>query len=490
MQVSIPQKFFLSESKKEYSSALFERLVAEVIQNSRDAGATEIDLTFNDKGYTIRDNGKGMDKQTLLLGMMTLGGSIKEEGNTGAFGAAKKLVLFSHESYTVRTQNLLARGRVLDYELEEDRAFYKGTEISATFYPEFDVSSLDYYARNVLKKCDFSNSCRVIINGEEFTDWMSWEGCDVIETDWCTIKTRVGSGYVNVRKNGIFAFNRWTSSNKKQCIIELKPPSLECFTQNRDGLRPPYSTKLDAICAEMSQDESTFGMEGIREYLYVGRSRFLEFVSKIKESSEEASKVVASLGDILVYQTTEQKKMVLDALSAFTVSKIDQKQLKEVNEEMCDQIEYDFVIDLADSDYQRPPDKYSPKTMPKKYRFLAVLWKTTILEILKLAGKSLEFKIGFTFDKNAKALYNKREDQPAKLLINPEVFDFALDYEKRFWALFVSALEETCHAIAHNESYCTNHNETYNSHKNDLLTKILPQLSWRTVWKQAQVATL
>lgn len=488
--VTIPKRFFIDEALREYYDVP-KRLIQEIVQNSRDAFSSLIEITFTDTGYTIRDNGNGMDKQTLLDGLLTLGGSIKVEGNTGAFGAAKKLVLFAHQNYSIKTRDLVAHGTCLEYELLENQPFFDGTEISCEFFPDFCSSAQEMVnnAISVLAKCDFSNSCRVIINGEEFTDWMNWPGATILETDWCLIKTKPGNGYVYIRKNGIYSFNRYTSC-KKDAIIELKPPSRELFSQSRDSLRPPYSSKLDAVCAEMSKGESTFGLPGIREFVYLGRNRFIEFVNKIHDSSEEAAQVVRSLGDILAYQTVEQRKMVVDSLSAFH-SSVDQEQLKQVNEEMCEELQDLFVVDLADSPYTRPPDKYNPKSLPKKFDFLAKLWKTTIKNILSLSENSLDFQIGFTLDKECKALYSKKKDSDiVRLLINPETFEFSKDYEERFWAVFISALEEVSHAITYQKDYQTGHCECYNSHKNRIMEKVLPQISWRAIWKEAQNSTL
>lgn len=491
-QVTIPKRFFLEESTKEYSDYKF-RLSAEIIQNSRDAGATRIDITFTDDGYSITDNGSGMDKQTLLSGMLTLGGSIKSDDATGAFGAAKKLVLFSHESYEIQTQDLLAIGSVLDYDLKEGQPWFNGTRIACKYFDKFgSVSDMVYSAEYFLKKCDFSNSCQVFINGEEFTDWMAWPQANIEERDWCTVKSRPGNGYIYVKKNGIFSFYRYTSS-KKEAIVELKPPSRECLTQNREGLRSPYKEKLDVLASEMTVDEMSFGLPGVREYVYIGREKFIQFIADMSNKSEEAYNIIQNFGgkDIVCYQSSNADKMnVLKELNKTINTKDIQDKLKQVYAELCDTLENSFIVDLSDSEHQTVPEKYAPKTMMKRYSFLAQLWKATIIEILKLYGQDLNFQIGFTLNKEAKALYQRKKGEPVRLFINPDLFDFTQSYENRFWALFVSALEETCHALTYQNEFVDGHGETFNFQKNKILTKILPQLSWRTVWKNAQTTTL
>ena len=434
-----------------------------------------------------------MNKETLLNGLLTLGGSVKGSDATGAFGAAKKLVLFSHASYEIKTCELVAKGSVLDYELLEDQPWFDGTSISCEYFEGFGSErDMVYSAKYALKQCDFSGSCKVFINGEEFTDWMSWPEAKIEERDWCTVKSRPGNGCIYIRKNGIYSFYRYTSS-KKEAIIELKPPSRECLTQSRESLRDPYKSLLDSLASEMSVDECSFGMPGVREFVYLGKQKFVSFISDLRNSSKEVFDIVESSGGYnkVCYEfSNAQKAQIIEQISQLNNSKIVQGELKRVYQELCEELQESFVVDLADSEYQTVPDKYAPKTMQKRYLFLAQLWKATIIEILSLYKYDLEFQVGFTLNKQAKALYQRKKGEPIRLFINPDSFDFSKSYDERFWALFVSAIEEVSHAVAYCESYTESHGETYNSHKNNILTKVLPSISWRTVWKNAQITAL
>src|SRR5690554_1029095 len=101
-QVAIPDNFFLKEARQEYWN-VSGRLIAELTQNSVDAGATRIDFEFSDDGYSCQDNGCGMTKEIMIPALLTLGGTRKAERSTGGFGAAKKILLFAHKEFQIRT---------------------------------------------------------------------------------------------------------------------------------------------------------------------------------------------------------------------------------------------------------------------------------------------------------------------------------------------------------------------------------------------------
>ena len=62
---------FLDEAKKEYNNVR-KRLIQEIVQNSYDAGATEIHLNFSPDSISFIDNGHGMDKDRMVAAMLTL----------------------------------------------------------------------------------------------------------------------------------------------------------------------------------------------------------------------------------------------------------------------------------------------------------------------------------------------------------------------------------------------------------------------------------
>jgi len=151
----------------------------ELLQNSRDAGATRIDLSSEETTYTdpktgqsrpavlcvCRDNGSGMDRKTLKRAFFTLGGSVKPAGAVGGFGDAKELILVPWYRYEVRTRDLLAAGQHqrLFSRIQAGQAFVQGTEIKV--WMPAHKSTNDSYAVGVLEKSHLTG-IRVYVNGE------------------------------------------------------------------------------------------------------------------------------------------------------------------------------------------------------------------------------------------------------------------------------------------------------------------------------------
>lgn len=92
--------------------------VREMLQNSRDARAKNIQITWEPDPYnrdlatlTFQDDGKGMSREVVQTKFMALGGTLKEEGSLGGFGAAKAAILTASTtgwSWDLRTRNVHA----------------------------------------------------------------------------------------------------------------------------------------------------------------------------------------------------------------------------------------------------------------------------------------------------------------------------------------------------------------------------------------------
>ncbi len=152
----------------------------ELLQNSRDAGATRIDLSSSQATYTdpktgearpailcvCRDNGSGMDRDTLKRAFFTLGGSVKPAGAVGGFGDAKELILVPWYRYEVRTRDLLATGqhqRLYAPGIQSGQPFLQGTEIRV--WMPVHKSTNESFALGVLEK-SYLSGIRVFVNGE------------------------------------------------------------------------------------------------------------------------------------------------------------------------------------------------------------------------------------------------------------------------------------------------------------------------------------
>ena len=295
----------------------------ELLQNSRDAGANRIDLSSEETTYSdpatgeslpavlciCRDNGVGMDKETLKRAFFTLGGSMKPAGAVGGFGDAKELILTPWYRYEVRTRDLLAIGqhqRLFAPGIRSGEPFVQGVEIRV--WMPVHKSTNDSYAVGVLEKSHLSG-IRVTVNGQrisadliggdkvrehpitittytvlwsergeertqsfaysdefyEFTNGLSRKG---IAYDTSREQKEVGKMEIwrqprskrngcFVRGSGVFMFEKRVDASIKGAIfVDITAPPRGVFTRKRDALAASSSASgfLNAYLEELAVD--------------------------------------------------------------------------------------------------------------------------------------------------------------------------------------------------------------------------------------------
>lgn len=295
----------------------------ELLQNSRDAGSTRIELSSESATYTdpktgeslpailcvCRDNGSGMDRDTLKRAFFTLGGSVKPAGAVGGFGDAKELILVPWYRYEVRTRDLLAVGqhqRLYAPGIQSGQPFLQGTEIRV--WMPVKKSTNESYAIGVLEKSHLSG-IRVFVNGERVnSDLIGGEKIREYEISTTTYTVRwtqdgearsqsfaysdefyefirglhkKGIAYEEsrsetavgkmeiwrqprakrhgcfVRGSGVFMFEKEIDSHIKGAIfVDIFAPPRGVFTRKRDGLASSStaSAYLTAYINELSVD--------------------------------------------------------------------------------------------------------------------------------------------------------------------------------------------------------------------------------------------
>lgn len=245
--IKFPPDSFYQEAKKEYSDAPT-RLIIEFLQNSIDAGARHIHFTFNEeeKTLTIKDNGHGMDQETMVEGLLTFAASIKGDNSVGGFGAAKKLLLFSHDWYEIISYCTKAVGKNITYYLSElpEEESILGTQITIKFGDWWKgAKTTDEWLAII--KFILDNSCiaaKVTFNGVVIPCLPPTEPSlsnDQFEVRECK------ENYIRVRFNGLYMF-RYGYTHKGGYYFDVKPhhKSRDVLTQNREGFRS--GTELEA----------------------------------------------------------------------------------------------------------------------------------------------------------------------------------------------------------------------------------------------------
>lgn len=265
-KVELPSSYF-SKGKLEYNNwktAWFR----EAIQNSSDAGATQIDFEINQDQenqnllrVVCKDNGKGMDEETLINVFLSLGGSKKDEGATGGFGYAKVLLAFAHERYRIRTRNVLCKGAGGDYTLSEKADHHEGVELEVLM-DRSDVSEWELkHALDTIVSNSRMKGLKITLNGQELRfdeNKLPYnKETSLGNLNFTDNSSSYGHSTLWVRMNGLAMFPYHLSASGNTGFdgyLELDGRSVDMLTSNRDSLSNQKGDELNAIFNTLAND--------------------------------------------------------------------------------------------------------------------------------------------------------------------------------------------------------------------------------------------
>lgn len=486
--VSIPSSFFLNEAKHEYYDYQT-RLVQELLQNSLDAGSTVIRLTFDALGYKCEDNGKGMTQERMVTALLTMGGSVKESGATGGFGAAKKLLLFAHKSFSIHSNETFVAGSGLSYRFM-GLGSRQGTEIGAIYANPTDFNRMEMKAISLLQKCNFNNRAKIYVNGSLFTNYVTARHAKSVEGlgEIFANKTQVvGQNEVTVLHNGLFMFEHYISDLNRKVIVMVTDKSTDVFTQNRDGFKGDISRKFDALMAELAIDKKSVVKPKPRKFVLQGTDAFISFVASkftVTPAIQAAiNSILLTSADFTPAQFAEAVAQKIESSPATSIAdKATAASIATFVRNNGANVQTDFHFDLADSSFRKVPTKFFPNSGKPKYTSLAQTWKVAVREVLKANGLDQNFVIGFTFSLEAVATYQKK-DGVVCYLINPvsDEIDTGTKEEKT-----MKILTTAVHEVVHSQG-CQYHDEAFVQEFHNLLVPTLTKgLTWRQIVKQAK----
>jgi hypothetical protein len=492
MNVTIPNGYFLQQSQNEYSDYQL-RLVQELFQNSVDARATEIYLDFNGEGYSMKDNGKGMSRDTMINAMLTFGGSQKEDGDTGGFGHAKILLLFSMDNYSIESNGVKTTGSGLVYEPLFDVEYRRGTIVTGKFPAKWhgNAEYMVEKAKSLLSKCQLRAA--VYINGERFTDW-KYAKRSTRSNEWSKLyshKVDVDNYYINVRKNGLFMFEKWVGATKKEIILEITASSKEVLTANRDGFKSKYDKEFSTLYAEICTDKNSFDREKVTKHHFKGEKSFYSLAFTRSEEVRYSEPEVFTFIQNIKVLAEEKKLPDLEAMLVQTYGFVGRPGLmaRQVVEDAIQfvkkTLQTDFVIDLADSGINEIPKRWNPATMAVSNQIRAKLWRAALDLVFEANELEADFRIGFTLRKDSIAQYGKDEDVE-EFLIHPDVELWDKDKWSKCYELLITA----CHEISHRDNKY--HDENFILTEERLLGKVLASIKgdMNAITKKAKTYTL
>jgi hypothetical protein len=336
-QISIGADFFVS-ALRDYGDWQ-EKWWREAIQNSVDAGATEVDCVVTmldsagkptesiDGARTVevscQDNGRGMDEETLLNKFLVLGGTTKRAGESvGGFGKAKELLLLPWMRWHLHSRALLVEGHGIAYDvkhLPHDRA---GTGI--TVWMPTDRYTKPEDAVSFLKKC-WIPGVRFTVNGQNVranqkVGQAVAELPGKLEITHKKTSKDFDRPTCLVRSRGLYMFDRWISSDVKGVmIVEVTGPSIELLSANRDGFRDYDSRRtVDDFINKLAADvkSATKAAKNIIKKKFAGTGKF-----RSKPEEVEAA-ILMSIGSVEPVDPGGNRPKMLSAEQAATMLQI------------------------------------------------------------------------------------------------------------------------------------------------------------------------
>jgi hypothetical protein len=432
-KVSVPNDYFLKSALRDYSSP-FRALIRELLQNSRDAKATQVDITYDGVTLTCSDDGHGMTRDVIENKLMALGESTKGDGETGGFGIAKILLFLAHPSYTIRTGNLIVRGQGGEYSIEEHEDSIKGVCVTIQLAKEIrphtpgtDVSEL---TKDIIRETRLSNlKMKVNVNGiVSPSNLRAGRRVADLGSGVTIHRTKLDKGqshsYALVRVRGLHMFHLYVGPSNYYYVVELSGYSKEILTSNRDGFRNGWDTRINKTCQALVSN-SQLAIES-KQYNFRGRSAYqssaFSFEPAVKKLNallkshlEEAGEATEDT-DPDSNDSPVAKEAVMQAVTA-TLSQerlapevmqaLMSRASEIINAGRFDEIKLDKHYNVYTQGFRKLPKAWEPESLNDWKKELLALWSAIVGRTLVLAGhKNAEFEVGF-------AVYHEKEEDRA-----------------------------------------------------------------------------
>jgi len=463
--------------KKDYTDWRF-AWAREAGQNSLDAGATTIMVTvlLNEEGNTVvtwSDNGSGMDLETLKTKFMAVGGSKKPDGGTGGFGVAKLILAFAQKSYSIRSQDMIAKGVGVKFGTKDGLPFYKGLTLTV----EMVGDEVQEMTKRITKWVRFTTTkATIILNGTELTTLRMHKA--KLETPWCKVYThkvddrgkneygyegRLYCHRIRVRMNRQFMFSMYSSVSKHITVDLVGCDSKDYLTSNRDGMNVNYRYKLQKLVEELYEDPKVIKDTAEKVEMYEGTDGKIELATKSKPKLKVALGVKPPMVGINDPSVAGKKATIERQLAPTGKHSMEFVSAKELIEG------YDLVV--SNSTSKAIPAKWLPGSMNKTASKLMNRFIRTLQMVGLVLERTEEITPGWTFDSAATACCTFHPEYGYMILLNPvnigeKAFTNAWKGDVgSFYKLVVVAVHEITHIDQrnHNEGFARDF--TYNMGK-------------------------
>lgn len=241
--------------------------VREAMQNSIDAGATEVDWTIsadrkaNDHNHCVvewRNNGREFTHMEIMTKLLQHGATGKGFENTvGGFGVAKLLLLFSQVEYTLHSGEFRLTGRGGKYTLLTGQPFVPGAMfrvIVDAHPPVMEMHLADWVRLSVLPNVKVTLNGCILQSKDTRPQWTLLLDDPHFEI-YRGVKAETSA--VAVRLNG--QFMHWQHSVRPEYAMHVELKSSQGLQANRDGLVDGLRRRLYKASKAVLAAELTFG---------------------------------------------------------------------------------------------------------------------------------------------------------------------------------------------------------------------------------------
>ena len=426
----------------------------EVVQNSVDAGCTEMTLgTRDNKDGTItvyaEDDGKGMDRSTLLDKFLVLGGTTKvgAAGKTGGFGKAKELLLLPWLGWRMQTQSIEVAGAGADYRVRsiEPR---RGTRLEVTMSSDVGAHTTILAAKEFLQRChiptvrfnlvdenDPSNNSSIVPVSDVNDMELIGEGSRFISY----YREGKDSYTAWLRVNGLFMFDIYLGRVPGQIVVELQGSSLDILHSNRDGVRDKSVLReIGQFQEKLAKDTSSAlrAKKGHIKKKYVSDKKFeaprltsptylpIE-IMKPSSAQPDKQELTEEAVDEIMKDFGEHVRND-DAVERAAREALAREQLQSLAfsgdshlEAALAQLSWkpDFIL-MSEVDNFKVTKRFLPETMSVRVKRLASVWVECCRWVLMQLGCNEKYSVGFYFTQSAAAAYLRESDENW-LLLNP-----------------------------------------------------------------------
>lgn len=441
----------------------------EVIQNSIDANATEIDCRVQEQEdgtwlVSCQDNGSGMSYDTLMNAFFTVGGTDKPRWARGGFGEAKKLIALAWIQYRVHTRDIMVEGTGAEFpklRVYRNMENIQGTKVEVVMPADkhtTEAAAIEYISRCQLPGVRFfvnGNPVRANLRrGRKKRDLPM--GSELFYN-----KDVEGIHALLVRSNGLYMFDQELSSDFEGIIVlEVHPkpadqggPTVEkLFMSNRMNLQ--YGDLRDAIDkvytqADFDIKQALRSPDSLFRKRYEGRGFFTTETARNREAVvREAAGPLPEIegggglemtGDMLAalvkqfmqFETTSVEEASGDAARLVGVMSAEEAEimlgtqfkgeshLESSIQQMVWQPNFININDETTREGFKLDKKFDPAFMTGPVYALARLWAAFVRFILVKQGSGETWGVGFVFSTEAQGMYYSDGEGEQWVCLNP-----------------------------------------------------------------------